>query len=294
MERPGKNKCVRFFESTTGSICLSFFILFFFSPFSSLSQGNLQITPKRIVFDGSRKSQVVSVANIGNDTIKYTASFVQVRMKEDGAFEQITEPDSGQNFASDHLRYYPKEFTLAPRESQSIKIELRRNIKLEPGEYRSHILFRAASELEEKPVEPATAEKKPIPANLMIKLVPVFGITIPVIIQVGAPTTKVSITDLSFKMENDTIPHLKINFQREGNMSVYGNIKVFYSTANGKIKQVGLANGFGIYVPNKTRFFNVNLEKVPGVNYKNGKLHVLYETQNQRDPVTIAERELTI
>ena len=47
-------------------------------------------------------------------------------------------------------------------------------------------------------------------------LTPIFGITIPAIIRVGASTTKVTISGLEFEMANDTLPRVKLVFQPFG------------------------------------------------------------------------------
>lgn len=60
------------------------------------AQGNLLVTPRRVVFDGSRRVMELNLANTGQDTARYNISFVQYRMTEDGDFEEITEPDPGQ------------------------------------------------------------------------------------------------------------------------------------------------------------------------------------------------------
>src|SRR5687768_12576640 len=91
---------------------------------TSNGQGNLLISPRRIVFDGDKKTQELNLANTGQDTAKYLISLVEIRMKEDGAFEEIKEPDAGQNFASKYLRYYPRTVTLAPNEAQTVKVQL--------------------------------------------------------------------------------------------------------------------------------------------------------------------------
>jgi hypothetical protein len=260
------------------------------TPYYGLSQGNLQVTPKRIVFDNGQRSQVINIANTGEDTLKYSASLVEIRMKEDGAFEQINIPDSGQNFASSYLRYYPKEFNLAPRESQTIRVELKRNAKLSNGEYRSHILFHAKTD--DKPLE--SSGNKVNPANISVRLIPVYGLTIPVIIRVGEYNPKISISDMSLTMIGDTIPRLNVTFQRTGNMSVYGNIKIYYSGQDGIKKQIGIVNGLGIYVPTSKRNFSVDLDRTKS--YRKGKLSVVYELiMAAKDKQTItAEKEISL
>jgi len=62
-------------------------------------------------------------------------------------------------------------------------------------------------------------------------------------------------------------------------MSVYGDITVDYISEQGIKTRVGIANGFAIYTPNKTRHFILNLDENQKVNYHQGKLHVVYAAQ---------------
>ena len=86
-----------------------------FFPFNIWAQGNLLITPKRVVFEGNKRSIDISLANIGDDTATYAISLIQIRMTEEGSFESITEPDEGQLFASPYLRFFPRSVTLGPQ-----------------------------------------------------------------------------------------------------------------------------------------------------------------------------------
>ena len=105
------------------------------------AQGNLLITPRRVVFDGTKRVQELNLANTGQDTAKYNVSIIQYRMKEDGAFEEITVPDPGQNFADKNIRFFPRTVTLAPNEAQVVKMQVTKMDQLAPGEYRSHVYF---------------------------------------------------------------------------------------------------------------------------------------------------------
>ena len=71
-----------------------------------------------------QKFQEINLANVGKDTSIYVVSVIDIRMKDDGSFEQITVPDSGQNFAGKYLRFFPRRVTLAPNEAQVVKIQL--------------------------------------------------------------------------------------------------------------------------------------------------------------------------
>ncbi|MRR23773.1 molecular chaperone, partial [bacterium] len=131
--------------SITGLILLQVFF-----PLNIWAQGNLLITPRRVVFEGNKRSMDLNLANIGTDTATYAISLIEIRMTEAGGFESITEPDEGQRFASPYLRFFPRTVTLGPNEAQTVKLQVVKSGTLEPGEYRSHLYFRAVPK--EKPL----------------------------------------------------------------------------------------------------------------------------------------------
>lgn len=284
-------KLPAYFKSAPFMLSLVFisgFLLFLNSEISA--QGNLLITPRRVLFEGSKRSLDLNLANTGQDTATYAVSLVQIRMKEDGGFETITEPDPNQLFADKYIRFFPRTVTLGPNEAQVVKVQVTRASELTPGEYRSHFYFRAipnAKPLGEKEIVRDTNA-------ISVKLTPVFGITIPVIIRVGESTAKVTLSDLAFEIVNDTIPRIKFFFKRTGNMSVYGDITVDYISSQGKLSRVGIANGIAVYTPNGSRQFQLNLSKLPGVDYKNGTLRLIYSSSSDVKPVRLAEAELSL
>jgi hypothetical protein len=268
-------------------INLTTIIILLISPLKTTAQGNLLITPVRVVFEGQKKMQELNLANTGKDTAKYLISFMEIRMNEDGTFDKINEPDSGQHFASGNLRYFPRTVILAPGEAQLVKLQTTKISQLTAGEYRSHIYFRAVPD--EKPL----GEQMPVAdtTGISVKLIPVFGITIPAIIRVGASTTKVSFSDLSM---NDSIPYqLEMSFNRTGNFSVYGDITVNHISPQGKITQVGNVSGLAVYTPNTIRHFHMKLDNKGGINFHKGRLQVLYTTKTDNGSVTeLAQTEL--
>lgn len=260
-----------------------------FPVISLKAQGDLMVFPKRLVFEGAVKTAELNLANIGNDTARYNISFVQYRMNEDGSFTEVKTPDVGQYFADKFLRYYPRSIILAPKESQIVKVQLSKTSQMVPGEYRSHIYFRAIPN-----ARPLGEEEKRDTTSVSVRLVPVFGITIPTIIRVGESTTKVSLTDLNFSIKNDTIPVISLKFNRTGNMSVYGDLSVSYISPGGKKTEVGRANGVAVYTPNPARRFQVALLKNSSTDYRNGKLHVEYTTPSDAKPMKYAEADLLL
>jgi hypothetical protein len=265
-------------------------ILFTLLPLNTSAQGNLLITPRRLVFEGSKRSIDLNLANIGQDSATYSISVVQIRMKENGGFEIITEPDPGQRFADKNIRFFPRQVTLGPGEAQVVKVQVIRSNELTQGEYRSHFYFRAVPK-----AKPLGEESTVIDStSISVKLTPVFGITTPVIIRVGDNNTKVTLRDLSLMSVNDTIPILSLTLERTGNMSVYGDITVDHVSELGQITRVSAANGIAVYTPNTIRLFQMNLKNMPGIDYKKGKLRVIYSASSDVKPVKYAEAELLL
>jgi hypothetical protein len=254
------------------------------------AQGNLLITPRRVVFEGSKRSFDINLANTGQDSAIYAISLVQIRMKEDGGFETITEPDPGQQFADRYVRFFPRQVNLGPKESQVVKVQLIRNNELKPGEYRSHFYFRAVPL--SKPLGETNTVKDT--TTFSVQLTPVFGITIPVIVRVGSSDTKITLTDLAFEPSSPSGPVVKLTFNRTGNMSIYGDITIDHISPQGKVTRIGIASGVAVYTPNKIRKFILNLSIPMGVDMTSGKLKAIYSAPSDLKPEKYAEAELTL
>ncbi|TBW29163.1 molecular chaperone [Gramella sp. KN1008] len=239
---------------------------------TAFSQGDLMIMPKRLVFDGSERSQEISLANTGNDSATYAISFIQYKMKEDGGFEQITEPEEGQRFADRYLRYYPRRVSLAPNEAQTVRLQLTRTGEMTEGEYRSHLYFRAVEEQKALGSEDISEDKD----NISINIRTVFGISIPVIIRNGKSTTDVELNNISFSAKENI---LSLDIERKGNMSVYGNLVVEYH-ADSRISEVGLVKGIAVYTPNLNRHFSFRLQTPETIEPGKGKLVITYKGED--------------
>jgi len=255
-----------------------------------VAQGNLMITPRRVLFEGQKKIQELNLANTGKDSAHYLISMLEIRMNNDGTFDQISVPDSGQNFASNYIRFFPRSVALGPGEAQTIKIQITKQNQLVPGEYRSHIYFRAVPE--EKPLGEKEIRKDT--SGISVRLIPIFGISIPVIIRVGESTSAVNFSNTSFELLHNDTPVLNMVFNRTGNMSVFGDLKIDFISSQGKITRVGEIQGIAVYTPTSSRHIKITLEKIAGIDYKTGKLHIVYKTPSDAKSLKIAETELVL
>jgi P pilus assembly chaperone PapD len=264
---------------------LALFFIFIFSGIATYAQGDLMVMPKRLVFEGFERSQEINLANTGSDTAVYAISFINYRMTEDGNFEQVEEPEDGQRFATDFLRYFPRRVVLAPKEAQTVRVQLTRTGDLEPGEYRSHVYFRAVEEQVALGAEAAEDSE-----GISINIKTVFGISIPVIIREGESTTAISLTEVTLDTEGET-PKLSLLINRSGNMSVYGNLTATHIALDGTETEVGMVKGVSVYTPNEIRSFSFELRNAAEVGLNTGKLHISYSEEKGE---TLATSEILL
>jgi hypothetical protein len=238
----------------------------------SYAQGDLLIEPHRVVFEKNEVKKVITLLNTGDETATYTVSFVQRRMNEDGSFTAITEPDSLDRFADPFLRIYPRTVTLSGREGQTVMLQRRRNTKMEPGEYRSHLYFRAVPEEEIKPLENTEIENDE--DAFSVNITPIYGISIPIIIRSGEVNALATLTDL--KIPNFQEPEISFTLNREGNISVYGDFIVEYFPVKGEPFIVGRQNGVAIYTTINKRYISINLDKTSEMDLSKGLIKISY------------------
>ncbi len=253
--------------------------------FSSLAQSDILITPFRVVLENGKNIEELSVANTGSDTARYTISFVQYKMKEDGQLEQIKDAEQGQFFADKYVRVFPKSVVLAPKEAQIVRLQARMPADAAPGEYRSHLYFRSAGEQEAIGFEAEGAD------GLGIQLIPIYGITIPVIIRVGASDAKVALKNA--KLQKGEQPSVNLVVGRSGNYSVYGDLELLHYDSAGKESVVGLVRGVAVYTPLQGRTVKIPFNKAT-TPPTSGRLKVVYSFTSNGKKEVLAEVEVPL
>jgi hypothetical protein len=255
-----------------------------------IAQGDLLITPRRVVFEGNNQREELSLVNTGKDTTTYSISFVEKNMKDDGSFISLDKKSNQKMSAEPYLRIFPRTVTLAPGEPQVIMLQCRRTPNMVAGEYRSHLYFRS-----EKDYTPL-GSKNPFKDTTLVsvQLIPIFGISIPVIVRTGTLNVASTFTNLRLSVVNDTIPTLDFTINRAGNCSTYGDLVVEYISGKNKPIAVGLIKGVGVYTNLDHRNVSVKLNQVKGVVLKAGNLKVRYTTPDDAKYMVYAEKEASV
>ena len=253
--------------------------------------GDLLVAPTRIVLEGRQRTAEVTLVNTGAATAVYRISFVNLRMNEEGGTAEITASGAGpgEQFADGLIRYSPRQVTLEPRVAQTIRMQLRLPADLPAGEYRSHLLFRAI------PSADLAAKTGGADEGFSVKLVPIYGVSIPVIVRHGETSAAATLSELALvpPAGAEATPTLRFRIRRTGNESIYGNLTVTFVPAGGKPMVVGMANGVAVYVPNAARSAGIALHAPAGVALRNGRLHLAYARQEKGNE-PIAEADLLV
>ena len=255
--------------------------------------GDLLVAPTRVVFEGRTRAAELTLLNIGKQTATYRITFSHLKMLESGELKEVETPEPGDHFADDLIRYSPRQVTLDPNVAQTIRLQVRKPENLPDGEYRTHLLFRAVPP---EASQPATSvEKQEKPTGYSIRLTPIYGVSIPLIVRSGVTAVKTTLTDLAVRpSEAPGQPAaLEVKIRREGNQSVYGNLRVVFAPATGKEQVVGVLNGVAVYTPNPDRMVRIALQPPPGLALEKGRLKVSFLRAEQNgDVLASAETSL--
>lgn len=249
------------------------------APAWSQGLGDLAVVPARAVFDGRTRSLELTLLNRGTKTTTYRISMVNRRMRPDGGFEEIGEPGPGERFAEKLVRYAPRQVKLVPGKAQTVRLMLRKPAGLEAGEYRSHLLFQAIPErVQGRSVE----QPGPGEGQFRVELIPIFGITIPVIVRHGKLTSSVAISKVALAppAEPGGVPALGFRLERSGTRSVFGDLTVsFAPKGGGEDLVLARLNGIAVYTPNTWRRLALRLRVPNGAALRAGNLRVSYRAR---------------
>jgi P pilus assembly chaperone PapD len=182
--------------------------------------GDVLVAQTLVVLDGRRGSDIV-LNNIGDEPASYRISVEFRRMTPDGKLADVTVPTPQEKAAEDMIVFAPRRVTLAPHQPQSIRIAARPAQGLPDGEYRIHLLFRAIPPA--TPVAPANGE--PV-KGLHLQLIPIYGVTIPVIVRLGNLQVQAAISNVHLD-ESDGKPEIALDLSRSGTRSTFGDVRVF-------------------------------------------------------------------
>ncbi|MBD3729866.1 MAG: molecular chaperone [Sphingomonadales bacterium] len=202
------------------------------------AQGDLLVAPTRVILDGRRGTEVI-LSNIGSDEATYRIGLELRRMMPDGSLVDVDEADANvkERAALDMVRYAPRRILLPPGQPQAVRLAARPAADLPDGEYRVHMSFRAI------PKPTPVTEAAQAQQGVSVRLIPVYGVTIPIIVRQGRISAQVAIANPKI-VQSPKGPQLHLQLTRTGESSTYGEIRVMAQGSKEPIYQV---RGLAIY-----------------------------------------------
>ncbi len=252
--------------------------------------GGLLVAPTRLVFEGRQRTGQLTLVNTGTRDATYRISLIRLRMTDAGAFREVQEPDSAEQFADTLVRFSPRRVELPPGTPQTVRLQLRLPADLPPGEYRSHLLFRAV------PVDAPEDSVSPEPVkDLQLTLRAVYGVSIPIIVRHGELTAGVSLSDARVESVPGAEPptRLAVTLHRSGDRSVYGDLTAVLVRDGQPDVVVGVARGLAVYTPNSLRTCLLPLRLPPSLDPR-ARLRVRFDSAPGTGEIPPAEASVAL
>lgn len=222
------------------------------APVPTAAQGDLLIAPTRLVLDGRRGGEVI-LSNIGNEEATYRIDLELRRMTPEGDLVPVAEAEASatERAALEMIRYAPRRVVLPPDEPQAIRISARPAPELPDGEYRVHMSFAAIPKVQA--VAPAAEE--PSEGGFAINLIPIYGITMPIIVRKGELEVVAGLANPRVEASPEG-PAFLVDITRSGETSIFGDLLVY---RQGDAEPLVVARGIGVYPEIASRHTAVGL-----------------------------------
>lgn len=222
----------------------------------------IRITLKRVVFEGAKRAEVITIINNTNEEQTYRLGWRHFLMGEDKGIVPVPDDQVTPEMlkVSKMVRFAPRRFTIPPNSSQQVRMMLRLSGDLPDGEYRSHLWVRPEANIEALRAK-AVAENEKKGKKGGVSLTMLAGVTMPIIVRKGALEASMSIVDTSARASGGFIA-VDYTLQREGSRSTYGDVDYICNPGAGDEYFLKSARGVAVYTDTARRHFNLRIEKM--------------------------------
>jgi P pilus assembly chaperone PapD len=246
------------------------------APATSDVGANLNISPKRLTFDVSKRSATVFIFNQGTAPATFDIAVVDRVMLPSGQIMPVAEAQAHPEYKSEVDRQKsaagmilitPRRAVLAPGKGQTIRVRVAPDADAQ-GEYRSHLTVTTVPPRDLGTTADQAAAGNP--GELRVIINSVFGISIPLIVRLGTPDIRAGIENAKLSYADispDGIaaakrtPVVTIDLVRSGANSLFGNVEIHSQTHGGNL--IGIAKGVGVYTEIDRRTLRVPLTRAP-------------------------------
>ena len=231
------------------------------------------IAPTRAVFDGGATTQEITVMNRGSETRTYRVQLENRRLEPDGRYIVATDVTPGDKFASGFVRLSTHQLTLGPLESGTIRLVLRKPGGTPKGEYRSHLIVRESPTLDD--AEPGLD----VGGGLSIRMTPVLGISIPVIVHQGDLSARVEVTNATRAADARTpdLENVTVTLEANGDRSEFVDLRLLGQSGRHSQSYFEM-RGVSVYWPNNRRTVTLSLTAQQTARLREGTTRLQWQT----------------
>lgn len=214
----------------------------------------VRVSLKRIVFDSSKRSEILTIINNTSESQTYRLGWRKYRMDEGKTIRALGKDEVANDilWADEMIRFAPRRITVPAGASQQIRLLLRRPKDLQQAEYRAHLWI--VSEV--KP-DAFTADESQKKQSIRLAVQP--SISLPIFVRNGDLNVEASITDAKIA-RNDKGLNVSFKLNRSGDRSIYGDFD-FVCTDGGQENVIQQIRGIAVYREVTHRNLSFNLAK---------------------------------
>jgi P pilus assembly chaperone PapD len=228
------------------------FVATFFLIVSQDAQA-IRVSLRRVIFEGAKKSEVLTIINTTSEEQTYRLGWRKYRMDEDKPLHSIedAEDDGSVMWADKLVRFAPQRVKVPAGGTQQIRILLRRPKDLAAGEYRSHLWIVTEGKPEKFSLEQRNDNQQ------AIKLAIQPAISLPIFVRNGKLSATANISGAKLTKIKSGL-NIKLTLNREGDKSIYGDFD-FTCTDGGTNTVLRQVRGIAVYTEINKRHFDFDL-----------------------------------
>jgi hypothetical protein len=259
---------------------------------------DLNLSPKRVVFDPAKHSATVFVFNQGATSGLYSVELVDEIMRPDGGIEKVADAVDPSDAAiaarlksaKDLMLITPHRISLGPGESQTVRVRVHPPSDSSAGEYRTHMAITALPPEDMGLTADQAAAKAPASnagQAVSVRVYALYSLAIPLIWRQGPPDVRGHLDHLVLSTK-DGRSALDVDLVRDGANSLFGTVEARVGGPKGEV--VGLVNGVAVYPEIDHRHLRLALTRsvAPGE-----RLSVTWRDQDVKPGAVIASDDLT-
>lgn len=231
--------------------------LFFFFLFSTcLSYANITVFPTAVHFDQKKNSSFLSVKNSSDAIMTYTIEPVFFISAVDGKMSLSAKPSEEKMSIVRLLRFSPKRVTLNPQEEQVVRIMIKNDRRLTPGDYRAHVRF-----IPEEEKHNFVETKKKMGMVLDARV----AVSIPVLLRIEPSKKELTLKNFKiYKTNNDF--RFSVTLVKSEGYFPYGEFRIQGTSKGGKKTDLAIVKGIQAFKPESSFDYPIsNNEKLKDV-----------------------------